>query len=224
MLLHFDALSLATWNELKMKNIGVGREWKQGAALLVTSIIAFAARAERINQEGRILGPLPVVSAPILFNTPQADAVVSAMQIFPLTSAWNEDISHRPVLSNSAAMITQIKTDLSLSRQTLRPFYEMNYVLVSNSQARVTIPFLDYPDESDLTAAPSPTVATRSSNMPTKPAARHRQFDAAAMADGCKQHRRRSSWHYRCARCRLDWETWQMKLTQSGWQSSNGAS
>ena len=32
----------------------------------------------------------------------------------------------------------------------LRAFYEMNYVLVPDNQPRLTIPFLDYPDESDL--------------------------------------------------------------------------
>src|SRR5438132_9005323 len=72
------------------------------------------------------------------------------MQIFPTTSAWNEDISRRPVLSNSAAMIAQIKADLSSTRQSLRAFYEMNYVVVPDTQMRLAIPFLDYPDESDL--------------------------------------------------------------------------
>src|SRR5881398_1473276 len=127
-----------------MKTTGLWRKWKRGVALLVTSTIALAARAERINQEGRILGPGPVVTTPILFNTSQADAIVSAMQIFPVTSAWNEDISRRPVLTNSAAMIAQIKADLASTRQTLRPFYEMNYVLIPDNQVRVTIPFLDY--------------------------------------------------------------------------------
>src|SRR5205809_6894596 len=126
-----------------MKTTGLWGEWKRGVALLVTSIIALSARAERINQEGRILGSGPVVTAPTLFNTAQADAIVSAMQIFPVTNPWNEDISRRPLLSNSDAMITQLKSDLSLSRQTLRPFYEMNYVLVPDSQTRVTIPFVD---------------------------------------------------------------------------------
>ena len=45
--------------------------------------------AERINQEGRILGPAPQVARPTLFNTPEADAVVSAMQIMPVTNPWN---------------------------------------------------------------------------------------------------------------------------------------
>ena len=116
----------------------------------IFTVLSAYAGGERINQEGRILGPAPVVTTPTLFNTAQADAIVSAMQIFPVTSAWNEDISRRPVLANSGAMIAQIKADLSSSRQALRAFYEMNFVLVPDTQARVTIPFLDYPDESDL--------------------------------------------------------------------------
>ena len=119
---------------------------------LITLVLAISlpARAERINQEGRILGPASVAMTPTLFNTPEADAIVAAMQIMPVTSAWNEDISRRPVLANSAAMIAQVKSDLLSSRQTLRAFYEMNYVLVPGDQPRLTIPFFNYPDESDL--------------------------------------------------------------------------
>src|SRR3954454_24441404 len=134
------------------------------AALLCSA--SFAA-AERINQEGRILGPLPVVTAPTLFNTPAADAIVSAMQIMPVDSAWNEDVSRRPVLANSDAMIAQIKADLASTRQTLRPFYEMNYVLLPDDQARLTIPFLEYPDESDLDGGVFPNGSyPLPSNMP----------------------------------------------------------
>src|SRR5690349_4361864 len=108
--------------------------------------------AERINQEGRILGPAPVLTNATLFNTAQADAIVSAMQIFPVTSAWNEDISRLAVLPNSDAMIAQIMADLSSTRRTLRVFQEMNFVLAPDSQPMVPIDFVDYPDESD----PSP--------------------------------------------------------------------
>src|SRR2546430_16280077 len=117
--------------------------------LLLFLGLASIAQAERINHEGRILGPAAVVTAPTLFNTPAADAIVSAMQIMPRDNPWNEDISRRPVLPNSDAMIAQIKSDLG-TRQTLQPFYEMNYVLVPDNHPRVTLPFLDYPDESGL--------------------------------------------------------------------------
>ena len=69
-----------------------------------------------------MLGPVPGVITPTLFNTPQADAIVSAMQIMPLDSAWNEDVSRRPILANSDAMMAQITSDLSIARRTVRAF------------------------------------------------------------------------------------------------------
>src|ERR1043166_6577290 len=135
---------------LARKAVERGRKISNATISLILSFVVTAAAQERINQEGRILGPAPIVTTPTLFNTPQADAIISAMQIFPVTNPWNEDISRRPLLSNSATMVSQLKSDLSSTRQTLRPFYEMNYVLLPDNQARVTIPFLDYPDESDL--------------------------------------------------------------------------
>ncbi len=140
------------------------------AGAFVLLALALPAAAERINHEGRILGPAPTVSTPILFNTAQADAVVAAMQIFPVTSAWNENISGRPLLGNSAAMVAQVKADLAANRQTLRLFTEMNYVLVPDAQARVDVQLVDYPDESDDIKAGTTDIASLPvpSNMPVE--------------------------------------------------------
>src|SRR5688572_20333079 len=113
--------------------------------------------AERINHEGRILGPAPTVTNAVLFNTPAADAIVSALQIFPRDNAWNEAISSRPVLANSDAMIARITNDLAANRRTVRIFKEMNFVLAPNNQPLVPITFTEYPDESD--ASPYPIAA-----------------------------------------------------------------
>src|ERR1017187_10422755 len=91
-------------------------------------LIALRLPAERINQEGRILGTLPAVTSPLLFNTTNADAVMSAMQIFPVTNPWNECISNRPVLVNSDEMIARITTNLTSNHRTLVAEYEMNFV------------------------------------------------------------------------------------------------
>jgi len=115
------------------------------AACLVFIALAAGAAGERINHEGRILGPAPVVTAPILFNTPEADAIVAAMQIMPVTSPWNEDISQRPLLANSAAMIAQITSELASGRRTLRAFFEMNYALVPDDQPTLPIRFFNWP-------------------------------------------------------------------------------
>src|SRR6266403_2129785 len=116
--------------------------------IFLLSMCQWPCLAERINQEGRILGPAPVVTNSVLFNSAAADAITSAMQIFPVTNPWNEDISRRPVLVNSDAMIAQITADLASSRRTLRAFFEMNFVLIPDSQPLVPIAFLLYGNES----------------------------------------------------------------------------
>ncbi|MEY2544905.1 MAG: hypothetical protein QOG48_22, partial [Verrucomicrobiota bacterium] len=162
------------------------------------------------------------VTTPTLFNTPEADAIVSAMQIFPVSNPWNEDISHRPLLANSAAMIAQIKSDLSSSRQTLRAFSEMNFVLVPDNQARVTISFVDYPDESDLDGGTFPDGRYPiPSNMPIETwpnGLTLQQWQQDVNNSGGDRHG-----IIVAPGVGSTWETWQMCLTNSGWQSSNGA-
>jgi len=90
--------------------------------LLLSSGFSSPAGAARINQEGRLLGLLPVVTNSLLFNTTKSDAVVAAMQIFPVTNPWNECISNRPVLANSDAMIAQINANVGASHRYLELF------------------------------------------------------------------------------------------------------
>jgi len=194
---------------------------------LLVGFAAFAsdAAAERINQEGRILGPAPIVIAPVLFNTPAADAIVAAMQIMPVTSAWNEDISHRPLLANSAAMIAQVKSDLLSTRQTLRGFYEMNYVLVPEDQPRLTIRFFNYPEESDLDGGAFPNGSYPiPPNLPVEgwPKATGdlslEDWQRDVNDDGGDRHA-----IIVAPGSGAIWETWLTRLTNNGWEASNGA-
>jgi hypothetical protein len=172
---------------------------------------------ERINQEGRILGPAPVVTNAVPFNSTQADAIVAAMQIFPLTSPWNEDISRRPLLPNSDAMITQIISDLATNNRTLRAFYEMNYVLVPDSQPSVPITFTLYGDESDPSPYPIPA------NLPIESWPK----DSTNTFSDWQQDK----YHLGGDRHAIVaqpgtgfiWEMWQAKLSNGLWQASNGA-
>ena len=122
---------------------------------LVLPLLALRSSAERINQEGRILGPLLVVTNSILFDTNAADNIVSSMQIFPVTNPWNECISNRPLLANSDAMIVQIKSDAG-SNTKLKLFQEMNFVLVPDTQPLVSNRFVTYAGQSDLNGGISP--------------------------------------------------------------------
>ena len=188
-------------------------------------LLPTVARAERINHEGRILGPLPVVTSPTLFNTAAADAILAAMQIMPVDSPWNEDVSARPLLPNSAAMITRIKADLASNRQNLRLFSEMNFVLVPDSQPAQPIQFLDYPDESDLDGGTSPTgLYPIPANLPVEswPVGTGSLTLAQWQLDSTGLGGDRHAIIVKPGAGYI-WETWQAKLAGSAWQASNGA-
>ncbi|MCW1922344.1 hypothetical protein OKA05_07250 [Luteolibacter arcticus] len=193
--------------------------------LLGIMLIPAAVFAERINHEGRLLGEVPVVTQPLLFNTPQADAVVSAMQIMPLDSPWNEDISTRPLLANSPAMIGRITSDLDTDRRNLRLFEEMNYALVPESQAKVPITFFQYPAESDLDGGASgigqyPIPA----NLPveTWPTGTGTLTLEDWQADTINRGGDRHSITVKPGSGFI-WETWLTKRVGAAWRAANGA-
>ena len=198
---------------------------KRGLTILALLLWLAPVRAERINHEGRILGPLPTVTNPILFNNTNADAVLAAMQIFPVTNPWNEDISRRPVLPNSDPIMAQISSDLLASRRTLRAFKEMNFVLVPDNQPTVPINFFDYPDESELDGGTFPNgLYPIPTNMPveTWPSETGgltlQQWQQDVNDEGGDRH----SIIVKPGAGYI-WETWQAKLVGSAWEASNGA-
>ena len=192
------------------------------------ALFTFAAAAlggQRINQEGRILGPVPIVEQPILFNTAQADAVVAAMQIMPVTSAWNEDVSRLPLLANSNAMIAQITTDLAANRRTLRAFFEMNYVLVPDSQPAQSINFFNYPDESDLDGGVSPHgLYPIPPNLPVE--TWPNQTGNLTLAQWQQDVNNTGGDRHAISvkpGAGFIWETWLTRFVGGAWQASNGA-
>ncbi len=181
--------------------------------------------AERANHEGRALGALPVVKVPLLFNTLEADAVLAAMQIMPRDNPWNEDISKRPLLPNSEAMIARISADLAPNRRTLRLFTEMNFVLVPDNQPLVPVKFQDYPAESDLNGGTSPTgLYPIPGNLPVEswPAGTDTLTLGQWQQDIAKRGGDRHAIIVQPGSGRF-FETWQTKLTGNEWQASNGA-
>jgi len=203
---------------------------------LILLLSALRLPAERINQEGRILGALPVVTNAILFNTSNADAVVSAMQIFPVTNPWNECISNRSVLANSDAMIAQMRYDFTngrtgasnlASHQKLHINFEMNYVLVPDNQPRVPVYFFNYPDDSDLDGGVSPTgLYPVPTNQPVESWPLGLTLNGTPQTlqqwqtnnDGSDRHSITVA-----PGGGYIWETWEMLLTPTNWMASNGA-
>lgn len=188
-------------------------------AFIFGTLLCVVAPAQRIDHAGRILGDLQLPTAPILFNTPQADQILATMQICPRTSAWNEVIENRPLLANSAAMIAMIRSELASNRRNLRAFYEMNFVLVPNSQPLVPIEFVTYPDESDPGPYPIPT------NMPIElwPVNTEGQTLDQWQRDALGWGGDRHGLIVQPGNGNL-FETWQRKKLSTGaWQASNGA-
>src|SRR5439155_24861249 len=58
----------------------------------------------RILAAALLLFALPAITKPVLFDTPEADRIAQAMQIFPPDNPWNEDVSALPTLPNSDAI------------------------------------------------------------------------------------------------------------------------
>lgn len=93
----------------------------------------------------------PTIKAPIMFNTPEADAILKNLQVFPPDNAWNEDISKLPVHANSDKIIGTIGANLGL-----RYNLDMCFVIVPPNQPQVPIKLVSYPDESDPGPYPVP--------------------------------------------------------------------
>ncbi|HLY73483.1 MAG TPA: hypothetical protein VKU80_05125, partial [Planctomycetota bacterium] len=66
--------------------------------------------------------PQKATSRTILFNTPEADAILSGLQIFPKDNPWNEDVSQRPLHPDSARIIETIGRDLRFRWNRDMPF------------------------------------------------------------------------------------------------------
>jgi hypothetical protein len=193
-------------------------------AVLLGTASASHVQGERINHEGRILGPEPSVLAPALFNTSEADAVMSAVQLMPVTNAFNEDVSGRPLHASSDAIIARITSDLSVSRRSLRAFAGDNFVLVPDAQPTAAIRYIGFPDESDgadintgLAVFPFPGVLPLS-NWPRETGSTTLVMHQESCSGDCR------SITFRVGTGDF-WETWQTARTVNtpSWEASNGA-
>lgn len=99
-----------------------------------------------------ILSAVVVLRADAVLNEP-----LVGRQIFPLGNWWNQDVSAAPVDPSSAQIINWISGRTPTTPTAVRrlhpdfgpPPYGIPYVVVSGSQPRVPLTFVDYGDESD---------------------------------------------------------------------------
>jgi hypothetical protein len=103
------------------------------------------ARLERIRST-----KMPKFDKPVMFDTPQADAIVAALEVFPPDNPWNLDVSDWPLHHNSKNIIASIGAG-----KPLRYNPDMGYILVPPGQKKVEVK-TEYTDESDKGPFPVP--------------------------------------------------------------------
>lgn len=94
---------------------------------------------------------MPKIDKVIEFNTPEADAVLSAMEIYPPDNPWNLIVSDWPRHPDSKAFVASIGES-----KVLRANRDMCFVIVPPNQPKVDVKLVSYPGESDRGPFPVP--------------------------------------------------------------------
>jgi hypothetical protein len=104
------------------------------------------ARATRLRAT-----KMPPINGPISFDTPEADAVMAAVEMFPANSPWYLDVSKFPLHPNSQALVASTGAD-----KVLRVNYDMAYVIVPPTQPPAALKLTELGSESDQGPFPVP--------------------------------------------------------------------
>jgi hypothetical protein len=168
------------------------------------------ARLDRIRA-----ARMPAFDKPVLFDTPEADAICSALEVFPPDNPWNAIVEDWPLHPNSKNIVASIGPN--------KPFRynpDMGFVLVPPGQKKVDVKVVGYPDESDRGPFPVP------GNTPIEgwPVA----YRGKKVTLDDVQHNKLKEDGDRHAIVvdpvnRMLYEFYQMRKTDSGWQASQSS-
>jgi hypothetical protein len=86
-----------------------------------------------------------------MFNTPEADRILAALEVFPPDNPWNTDISKRSRHPNSQRLVASVGEDKRLAYNL-----DMGFILVPPDQKRVPVKVTGYVGESDPGPFPVP--------------------------------------------------------------------
>src|SRR5438105_4486566 len=111
----------------------------------------FCVGASLVTNDASAEREAAVIVRPVLFNTPEADAIVGALEVFPPGNAWNQVVSAWPVHPNSKSIIASIGND-----KPLRYNPDMGFIFVPPDQKRVEVKITVYAAESDKGPYPVP--------------------------------------------------------------------
>jgi len=186
-----------------------GDEPKQGV------VSGDPARVERIRA-----AKMPAIEKAVLFDTPEADAICSALEVFPPDNAWNLLVEEWPVHPNSEKLVASVGTN-----KPLRYNPDMAFVLAPPDQPKIPVKIGEYADESDKGPYPVPD------NVPIEgwPAMYKRDAKlAAATLDDVQRNKLKDNDADRHAIVvdpvnRMLYEFYRLKKTDAGWQAEGAA-
>jgi hypothetical protein len=162
---------------------------------------------------------MPRIDQPISFDTPEADAVLSALEVFPPDNPWNLVVEDWPLHPDSKRLIASIGAN-----KPFRCNEDMGFILVPPDQKKVDVKLLDYADESDKGPYPVPD------RVPIEgwPASYQRENPGRAITlddvqrDTLKEGGDRHALVVDPAN-RLLYEFYQMRKTDAGWQATQAS-
>jgi hypothetical protein len=104
------------------------------------------ARLERIRK-----AKMPKIDKPVMFDTPEADAILEALEVFPPDNPWNLVVSDWPLHPKSKEMVESVGKDKPMRYNT-----DMGFILVPPNQKKVDVKITEYPHSSDKGPYPVP--------------------------------------------------------------------
>ena len=111
----------------------------------------FGAAPRDESAPGARRPPMPKFKLPVMFNAPEADPILAALQVFPKNSAWNEDISKSKVHPDSDKIVASVGGDKNLQIN-----FDMAFILVPRDQPRIDVKIAGFAGESDKGPFPVP--------------------------------------------------------------------
>ncbi len=179
-----------------------------------SSVHGDPARLERIRA-----AKMPKIDKPIMFDTPEADAICSALEVFPPDNPWNLVVDDWPLHPNSKKIIASIGPE--------KPFRynpDMGFILVPPDQKKIDFKLIGYPAESDKGPFPLPD------NIPIEGWPGHYQRNPKfkeitlddVQRDKLKENGDRHAIVVDPAN-RMLYEFYQLKKTDAGWQAAQSS-
>jgi hypothetical protein len=186
---------------------------------MVAAGFVIAAGAMMVAAAAKVRPPMPPITRPILFDTPEADAVLAALQVFPPDNPWNQDVSGLAVHRDSAVIVASIGADKNLGYNL-----DMGFVIVPPDQPKVPVKINLYPAESD----PGPFPVPDNAPIENWPLQRNEDRGALPKPGQTLEDLQRHGTGDRHVILvdpvnALLHEFWQARRTDAGWEASNAA-